>query len=96
MYRQPIIIVTPLIIWLVLDENRFEQYNNQIVRNSFLIYATHFMVVFVFREINKRIVSATGDVTFFLVWIAEPIIYVIVTYYFCALFDWFIKKTRMA
>ncbi len=94
-YRQLIIVITPIFVWIVLKEEKFEKYNNQVVRNSFLIYATHFMVIFVYREISKKLVPATGDVIALLVWIAEPILCVILTYFCCTLFDRFIKKTKL-
>lgn len=95
LYKQMIIMVTPMLAWLMTSENKFGKYNNRVVRNGFLIYATHFMVIFVFREVSKRIIPTTGETASFLVWITEPIICVVLTYFWCALFDLLLRKTKL-
>ena len=82
-------------MWVVINEDRFEKYNILIFKNPFLLYATRFMIIYVFREISKIFMPAPGDVTSFLKWIVELIICVILTYLFCALFDLFMKKAKL-
>lgn len=96
LYKHMVILITPMLVWIILQDKWFEEYNAKIIRNSFLIYATHFMIIYITRIVIRALVPETvNHYVAVIIWITSPIVNAILTYGFCYLIDMLLHKLRM-
>lgn len=79
--KQFILIVLPVLIWLTIGNEPFQKPLRQFVKGSFMMYAMHFMIIFVVRFVLEKVLPVqTKGVPALIIWLLYPYLMVLCTY----------------
>ncbi len=79
--KQIILITTPIFMWITIDGKRFAKPESDKIKGAFIMYASHFLIIWYVRPVVARFISQITHEGFaFITWMAYPCVVVVCTY----------------
>lgn len=95
--KQILITVEPIILWIIVSDSLFENQERQykFIRNAFLMYSTHFLIIYAIRTIVVYFIKTPIDgVLALIIWAIVPVIIIVATIVFSNMLVLFLKKVK--
>lgn len=88
--------VMPILLWLIIDKKLIFVNKYGWVRNSFLMYASHFLFICAIRLIVQifHVVLPQTDIMGLIIWGTRPLVTALITYLSCCLMETILKPVK--